>query len=70
MILTLQRFEFLAELRNNVLRCRCCDMNVAQVDGVDSIADLDKVTAVSIIDAIEEVPTLILLLKGSYTNYF
>lgn len=65
MVLTLQRFAFLAELRNNVLRCRCCDTNVAHLDDVDSIADLDKVTAVTIIDAIEEVPALILLLKSS-----
>lgn len=48
------RFAFLAELRNKVLRCRCCDTNVAQADGIESIADIDKVTAVTIIDAIDE----------------
>jgi hypothetical protein len=54
-VLTLQRFASLAELRNKVLWCRCCDTNVAHVDDVESITDLDKVTAVTIIDAIDEV---------------
>jgi len=69
-VLTLQRFAFLAELRFKVLRCRCCNTNVAQLDGegVETIADLDKVTAVTIIDAVNEVRTFrvsnVLLMLG------
>jgi hypothetical protein len=50
---------FLTELlreEGTVVHCRCCNTNTARVEGVDSLADLDKATAVMILDTISEVP--------------
>ena len=35
--------------------CRCCNTNAVRVEGVDTLADLDKVTSVVILDTIDEV---------------
>ena len=54
----LQRYMFLTELRQEegaVVHCKCCNTNAARVEGVDTLADLDKVTAVTIMDTIDEV---------------
>ena len=48
----------MTELRKNngsVLYCICCGTNVARLEGVQSLADLDKASVVAIMDAIDEV---------------
>lgn len=54
----MQRYIFLTELRQEegaVVHCKCCNTDVVRVEGVDVLADLDKVTAITIMDTIGEV---------------
>jgi hypothetical protein len=55
------RYTFLAELLREdgtVVHCRCCDTNVARVQGVTCLVDLDKPSEVTLIDTIDEVPPI------------
>jgi hypothetical protein len=49
---------FLTELRQEegtVVHCKFCNTNAVRVEGVGALADLDKITAVTIMDTIEKV---------------
>ena len=53
-----QMYTVLTDLRNEdgaVVHCKCCDTNVARVDGVAILADLDKASNVMILDTIDQV---------------
>ena len=58
----MQRYTFLTELHHYngiVVRCRCCDTNVARVEGVSGLADLYKAANIAIIDTIDEVRRIV-----------
>jgi len=56
----LQRYPVLCLLRHSdgaaIVRCLCCNIDVARVDGIDTLGDLDKVTAVTMLDTVDMVP--------------
>ena len=60
----MQRYMCLTELRQEegaVAHCKFCNTNAVRVEGVEALADLDKVTAVMIMDTIDEVSLQALL---------
>jgi hypothetical protein len=51
-----QQYPVLTQLRQSegvVVRCLSCNADVARVEGIDCLADLDKVTAVTMLDTID-----------------
>jgi hypothetical protein len=54
----MQRYMFLTELRREegaIVHCKCCNTDAVCVEGIDALADLDKVTAVTMMETIDEV---------------
>jgi len=54
-----QQYPVLTLLRHSdgaaIVRCLCCNADVARVEGIDTLDDLDKVTTVTMLDTIDMV---------------
>ena len=52
----MQQYPVLTQLQHRdgaVVRCLGCNTDVARVEGIDALADLDKVTAVTMLETID-----------------